>query len=57
MYLNSTMLYNHYGAPDVTIKVEAGTLDMRAVVGHLTRNIKISGNKESTNWGCRVLVA
>jgi len=30
---------------------------MRAVVIHLTRNIKISGNYESTGWGCRVLIA
>lgn len=35
---------------------EIGTLDMRAVVGHLTRNVKISGSKDN-NWGCRVLIA
>ena len=33
-----------------------GQLDMRTGVGHLTRNIKISGNVESTGWGCRVLI-
>ena len=29
---------------------------MRAAVGHLTRNIKISAAADPNNWGCRVLV-
>ena len=38
------MQYNHYGDPDVTIRKDGvGELDMRAAVGHLTRNIKIVG--------------
>lgn len=28
---------------------------MRALVGLLTRNVKVSGSKDS-DWGCRVLV-
>jgi hypothetical protein len=41
----------------VTIdKGSLGKLDMRTGVAHLSRNIKISGNKEGKGWGCRVLV-
>jgi hypothetical protein len=55
--LDKPLLYNHYGDADITITNAIGSLDMRAIVGHLTRNIKISGNQESTGWGCRVLIA
>ena len=38
------MQYNHYGDLDITIKKNGiGEMDMRAAVGHLTRNIKIVG--------------
>jgi hypothetical protein len=40
--LNTALEFDHYGAPSVTIdKPGVGKFDMRAVVGHLTRNIKI----------------
>lgn len=29
---------------------------MRTAVGHLTRNIKISGSHDPNMWGCRVLI-
>jgi len=32
-----------------------GSLDMRSAVGHLTRNIKISGT-DVEGWGCTILV-
>lgn len=42
--------YSHFGAIDPTIVKSYGILDMRAAVGHLTRNIKIVAG-EDTNWG------
>jgi hypothetical protein len=43
--LTTPLLYDHYGALTVTItKDGVGELDMRAGVGHLTRNIRISGS-------------
>lgn len=44
------LAYNHYGDSSATI----GNLDMRALVGHLTRNIKIQGI--SAELACRVVV-
>ena len=42
--------YTHYGAAGVTISNNIGTLDTRAMVGHVTRNIKfLSG--EDKGWG------
>jgi hypothetical protein len=42
--------YNHFGDINPTIVKSYGTLDMRAGVGHLTRNIKIiAGDDEQ--WG------
>jgi len=50
-------VYDHYGAPDVTITKDGiGKLDMRAAVGHLTRNIKIIGGDNDQGFGCRVLI-
>ena len=42
--------YNHYGAASSTIEKEYGTLDTRARVGHLTRNIKFVAGADS-GWG------
>ena len=51
------MQYDHYGAPSVTVnKAGVGKLDMRAVVGHLTRKIKIEGGPSVNGLGCRVLI-
>lgn len=31
-----------------------GTIDVRAAVGLLTRNIKITKGDDPNNWGCRI---
>lgn len=31
--------------------IYGGDLDMRGTVGHITRNIKIRGNYEDSEWG------
>ncbi|CAK63318.1 unnamed protein product (macronuclear) [Paramecium tetraurelia] len=55
--LNQALEFDHYGAPSVTIdKPGIGQLDMRAVVGHLTRKIKIEGGPSVHGLGCRVLI-
>ena len=42
--------YTHYGASGVTISNSIGELDTRAMVGHITKTIKIvSGPDEG--WG------
>ena len=46
--------FNHYGAPDVTISNQYGTLDTRTAVGHLTRSIKITPGPD-IGWGFRLL--
>lgn len=47
--------YTHYGAAGITISNSIGTLDTRAVVGHVTRNIKfLSG--DDIGWGYSVHV-
>jgi len=60
--LNTTIKSFHYGNPKITVGLDtntseisigssySGTLDMRAGVGHLTRNIKIYGTAED-GWG------
>lgn len=48
------LVFEHFGGPDPTVSNDFGVLDMRGAVGHLTRNVKISGSPG--NWGCRVLV-
>ena len=42
--------FNHYGANSKTIDNDYGTLDTRAAVGHLTRNIKFISGSDS-GWG------
>jgi hypothetical protein len=47
--------YSHYGDTGLTINNIYGTLDTRAAVGHVTRNIKIvSGADEG--WGYTITV-
>jgi hypothetical protein len=58
--LDTSLIYNHYGDANPTKEVTFAngvkqTLDQRAAVAHLTRNIQIKGSNEDT-WGCRVLV-
>ncbi len=45
--------YTHYGDSSVTINNSIGTLDTRAAVGLLTRNIKIVSNED---WGYQTLI-
>ncbi len=46
--------FTHYGASSATINNAIGTLDTRASVGHVTRNIKfISGDDDG--WGYQVI--
>jgi hypothetical protein len=54
--LNGTLQWDHYGAPAPTIENAYGTLDMRAAVGHLTRNIQINGGPSPNGWGSSVIV-
>jgi hypothetical protein len=42
--------YTHFGASTPTIVQSYGTLDTRAGVGHITRNIKITAGANTT-WG------
>ena len=63
------MQFFHYGSDKITVSTDASTpgqinikstfggkgLDMRAAVGHITRNIKISGS-EDDNWGAHIFV-
>lgn len=49
------MAYSHYGGSTTTIDNNYGTLDMRASVGVLTRNIKIEAGDDE-DWGFRLLV-
>jgi hypothetical protein len=48
--------YEHYGDISTTLTNEYGTLDARSAVGHLTRNIKISGGADVHGWGAHVLI-
>lgn len=55
--MDSPLAYDHYGAPEVTLdQGTIGQLDMRAAVGHLTRNIKIKGGPSVHGLGCRVII-
>lgn len=47
--------YTHYGAGSATISNSIGTLDTRAGVAHLTRNIKFVTGADS-GWGYQVIV-
>lgn len=64
--LNDTIKFFHYGDAKTTAATDSsglnqisadfgGGLDMRAIVGHLTRNIKIQGS-ETDNWGGHIYV-
>jgi len=64
--LNDTAKYFHYGFSKATVTTDdsglnqissdyGGGLDMRAIVGHLTRNIKIQGSS-TDNWGGHIYV-
>jgi len=52
--LTAPLQFLHYGSPNL-IMTEKGPLDMRAPVGHLTRNIKIVA-EDVWDYGGRVLV-
>jgi hypothetical protein len=47
--------YDHYGDASVTINNNYGTLDTRASVGHITRNIKIVSGPDA-GWGYSLIV-
>jgi hypothetical protein len=54
---SAALAYDHYGSASPTVSNEYGTLDMRAGVALLTRNIVIRGDDSNgERWGCRVLV-
>ncbi len=55
MSFTPALLYKHYGDIGATVTNAAGTLDTRAGVGHLTRNIKIVAGPDS-GWGYQLLV-
>ena len=57
--LDKALSYFHYGAAnpinyDTNVLGSLKTLDMRAEVGHLSRNIVIEGDK-TDNWGMNIL--
>jgi hypothetical protein len=52
--INSALKFTHYGAADITIQNGYGTLDTRAGVGHMDRNIKFISGPDN-GWGYRVL--
>ncbi|CAD8161606.1 unnamed protein product [Paramecium octaurelia] len=55
--LDRALEFDHFGAPQVTVdKPGIGQLDMRSLVGHLTRKIKIEGGPSKHGLGCRVLI-
>ncbi len=49
------LAYTHFGDPSITISNSFGTLDTRASVGHVTRNIKFVSGADS-GWGYSVIV-
>lgn len=49
------LAYVHYGDPAVTISNSIGSLDTRASVGHVTRNIKFTSGPDE-GWGYSVMV-
>ena len=53
--LKGPLKFNHYGAASA-LSTEQGVLDMRAEVGHLSRNIKIQ-SIAGDDWGCTILTA
>lgn len=55
MSLNTALLYTHYGAPNITIDNQYGTLDTRTRVGHVNRNIRIIPGP-AADWGFTTIV-
>lgn len=55
MDFSPALKYKHYGDANPTISNNIGTLDTRAAVGHLTRNIQIIAGDDS-GWGYNLLV-
>ena len=57
LILDLPLNFFHYGCPDTDLYLnsEGLTLDMRATVGLLSRNIMIQGDQED-NWGCNILI-
>ena len=49
----SAFQYDHYGS-EQTVTTEQGELDMRAEVGHLTRNLVVESSTED-DWGCNII--
>jgi hypothetical protein len=52
--LNTSLTFEHYGDPSALTNSNNGIIDMRAAVGLLTRNIKITKGYDPDNWGCRL---
>lgn len=48
--------FTHYGDTAVTINNAFGTLDTRAAVGYLSRNVKITSGADA-GWGYQVIVS
>jgi hypothetical protein len=55
IFFTPALNYTHYGAPSTTISNSYGTLDTRASVGHVSRNIKFISGTDS-NWGYTIVV-
>jgi hypothetical protein len=53
--LTAPLLYTHYGDASVTVNSTYGTLDTRAKVGHINRNIKITAGPDA-GWGFSIYV-
>ena len=53
--LSSPLQFTHYGSAGLTINNAFGTLDARARVGHVNRNIKIIPGPDA-GWGFTVIV-
>ena len=53
--LNEALTFDHYGAASVDADV-SGTIDIRAEVVHLSRNIKVVGTN-TDGWGAHVVTA
>lgn len=47
--------FTHYGASGVTVSNSVGTLDTRAAVGHITRNIRIIAGPDD-GWGFQLTI-
>jgi hypothetical protein len=53
--VSSPLQYTHYGSNSLTINNKYGTLDARARVGHVNRNIQIVPGPDA-GWGFTVIV-